>query len=332
MPLLVGAYRLCLSGRWGTAVPFLAAVLAVKADAFLVVAPFALYMAWRWPPSRRWPAFAVLLSVAVAALNFGILLPRFSPTGELIYTGRYPLFEGDWAGTADLLFRWSTLGYVAALVLPLVVALREWPLVLAAAPITAANLLTWHVYQRQINWHDSVYALALLSLAAVRGAARLTEERPLRLRVGRLGEPPGRSVNAWAALVLVTAALGQVFGPWSPTQAFDPWGGLTPIAGELDVIPPEAGVATHYSFATELCHRRHLYLLPFPFGAPDNWGASGVPPPPPPEVVDWVVLRPGAVEDDPDVVALAAELADPSRWRLRVDTPEVAVYERVGAG
>jgi len=330
VPLLVGAYRACLSGRWGAAVGLLAGVLAVKEDAFLVVAPFALYMGWRWAASRRWAAFTVLLSVAVALLNFGILLPHFSPTGGLIRSDRYPVFAGDWAGTADLLFRWSTPGYVVGLLLPAVLAVREWPLVLAAVPVTVANLMTWQVYQRQINWHYSVYALALLSLAAVRGAVRLTEARPLRLGVGRRGETPARSVSVWAAVVLVAGGLGQIFGPWNVTQNFDPWGGTRPAPGILDVIPAEAGVATHYSFATELAHRRHAYLLPFPHAAPDYWGAGGGPALPPPDVVGWVVLRPWAVGDSPAVEALAAELADPARWRLRVDTPDVAVYERIG--
>ncbi len=83
IPLLLGAYLLYQRSRVWWAVALLVVALLVKEDAALVVAPLGAYLAWRW----RRPAAGIAvvgMSAAVFLLNFLVLLPRFSPTGELL--------------------------------------------------------------------------------------------------------------------------------------------------------------------------------------------------------------------------------------------------------
>ena len=182
IPLLIGAFALGQRNRFVAMVALLVLVLAAKEDAALVVVPFAIYVWWRW----RRPVVAVAvaaLAVGAFLLNTLVLLPMFSPTGELIYTGRYAQF-GEGLGGALVgmvtnpgkvvaeLATIDRLGYLAGMLLPLATCLFAPELLAVGLPITLANLLSIHVYQHELKWHYTSYLIAVVAMAAVVGARR----------------------------------------------------------------------------------------------------------------------------------------------------------------
>src|SRR5690606_20032700 len=66
-----------------------ALILLGKEDAGLTVAPYSLYWWWRWREARPHAYALAGLAVGLTALSLFVVLPGHSPTGELIYTGRY---------------------------------------------------------------------------------------------------------------------------------------------------------------------------------------------------------------------------------------------------
>ena len=80
------------------------------------------------------PPAAMALAGGITALSLLVVLPGNSPTGELIYTGRY--FSGD------PIFTTSRLVYLGAMILPGFLALAAPRFLLIGLPITVADMLT----------------------------------------------------------------------------------------------------------------------------------------------------------------------------------------------
>ena len=137
--------------------------------------------AWRWR-SLRW------VSAPFWSTRW-CCFPMFSPTGELIYTGRYAQF-GEGLGGALVgmvtnpgkvvaeLATIDRLGYLAGMLLPLATCLFAPELLAVGLPITLANLLSIHVYQHELKWHYTSYLIAVVAMAAVVGARRIVTRRP----------------------------------------------------------------------------------------------------------------------------------------------------------
>lgn len=297
--LLPGSYLLARRGRFFGALLLATLVLLLKEDAGLVVGPFAVYMWWRWPEARKHAYVLGGLAVAVSALSLLVVLPANSPTGELIYTGRY-----RW--DPEALVTWSRAGYLVAMILPAALSIRAPAMLLVGLPITLANLASFHGYQHEIKWHYTAYLLGLLAIAVPLGSARVFSRR-----------------RDWRGLVVawaIAAAALVVAGP-DLVPHYGLWGGLSPTEeAELDrlleEIPPDAGVSATWNIVPLLAHRTDIYMMPNPFIA-RFWGVDGsTPPPPDPVVVDYLAIDSRWSRDEYGAVL---EIISGEDWELVLD-------------
>jgi uncharacterized membrane protein len=329
IPLLIGAFALGQRNRFVAMVALLVLVLAAKEDAALVVVPFAIYVWWRW----RRPGFAVAvaaLAVGAFLLNTLVLLPMFSPTGELIYTGRYAQF-GEGLGGALVgmvtnpgkvvaeLATIDRLGYLAGMLLPLATCLFAPELLAVGLPITLANLLSIHVYQHELKWHYTSYLIAVVAMAAVVGARRILHRRP---------DIPAGALSM--AIVCFAVAGSVAAGPW-PGATGTQWQGWAadpgPVDAVLDTIPDDAVVMADWAIGPHLSHRTTIYEFPVPFHpAFSNWAVPGVPLPPTEEVEYVAVLE--SISRLVDVAPILDKLrADPD-FEVIAESPVVLLRRR----
>lgn len=291
--LIPASYLAARRNRFVLAVVLAAIILLAKEDAGLVVAPYALFMWWRWPESRKHAAALGTLAVVITALSLFVVLPGHSPTGALIYTGRYT-FDAS-------LLTLSRAGYLAAMLLPGALALAAPRFLLVGLPITLANLASGHIYQHDIRFHYSAYLLGVLAVAVPLGSARV---------VSGIGSPNALRV-LWAAAsisVLMLIAVGPALVTW-----FGEWGGIdSEERAEFDAliaaVPDDAVVTATWSLAPHLAHRVSVYTAPNPFQE-RFWGAAGLPPLPDPATVEYLAIDPRKAEEllDPMLDVVVAE-------------------------
>jgi uncharacterized membrane protein len=326
VPLLLAAYLFASRRQLKLATVALLLTLLVKEDAALVVIPFALYLGWRF---KAWgmSGFVITWSVLLLVFNFEYALPYFSPTGSLIYTSRYGNFGNGLPEIAlnvltspgevlSILATPTRLLYLAGMVLPLFLALLTPELLLVAGPITLANILSQHGYQSQIQYHYTVYLLAIVTLAAVHGAARIDRERIARFLV---------------PAVLIGGILGTMLGGPLPTESDSPWAGTTTDPAAIDealtLIPDDAPISADWYIGPHVDHRTVVYMYSNPF-VRDYWSvdsATG----PPTDGAEWVVMRantPGQFGEKTSQ-ALAIIEADP-RWEQIIANDAVLLYHR----
>ncbi len=335
VPLLIAAYLLALRGRAGWSLVALSVVLWAKEDAALVVVPLAIYLGLRF--RRQLLAIGgTALGIGALLVNFGLLLPHWSPTGELIYTGRYGAFGDSLAGIA-----WGVLTspgevitavlapeqplYLVALVLPLLAALAAPEILLVAGPTLLANLLSAHRYQAMVQYHYTAYVIAVVAIAAIVGTRRLTAWSKRR---------SPRWTKAVVGVGLVAAVTGCILGgPWG-LERRNPWAGYAArsdlVSEALAVIPDDAAVAGDGRLIVHLAHRPIVYDFPNPV-APRNWGAPGSDLPPPDDF-DWLVVR-ADLEGMDELFLRELGKLTASRTFIRVlANDEVTVFRRATAG
>jgi uncharacterized membrane protein len=327
-PLLLSAYLAALHRRQWAVLVSLGLVLLCKEDAALVVIPFGFYLWWKMK-QRTTGLIAAGIGFGVALLNFQVLLPHFSPTGELLYADRYAQWGDGFFGilwgvvsqpfkVVDEFFEANRIRYLTQMLLPLPSVLLAPVVLLIAVPITAANLFTTFFYQYDIKYHYSVYLAAIVGIATVAGIARLS----------RLRE---HLVPAGTIVVLAAALIGNAMASPSPIglsdQGYWPEGAAerTAIQEALEVIPADAAVSAEATIATHLSQRRAIYEFPSPF-IRWKWGTlDGPDPDPNPDDVDWIVARNSFLGDwrhvfDPIV-------ASPG-WETVVESDAVIVLRR----
>jgi uncharacterized membrane protein len=328
IPLLLAAYLLAAQRRIGWALAMLALVLTVKEDAPLVVIPLAVYLGWRFR-SRLLAAGGVVAGLGMLVLNFGALLPRFSPTGELIYTGRYGRFgdslpEIAWGlitnplEVAEEAAANGGIEYLAAVFLPFLVALAAPTLLLVTVPTLLANLLSAHHYQADVRYHYTAYLIPVVALAAVAGMRRLQtlqRARPWMLLTGTL---------------VVAVAGAMITGPWGLGES-TPWRGRVGdadlVTEALEVVPADAKVTADSAVLTHMAQRTTAYLFPNPVRRL-NWSAPGEPGPPAGDF-DWAVVRPDQRQDDDLYRAAYVELIESGDFEIVVENAEVTVLRRL---
>jgi uncharacterized membrane protein len=330
IPLLVGAYALAQRERWWWTVAVLALALTAKEDVFLVVVPFGIYLWWRWRRPREGLA-VVGLGLVAAALSFAVLLPHFSPTGELLYNNRYARFGEGPLGIAvgmftnptevlDVLWAGDQLTYLLAMLVPLALCLLAPDVLAIAGPVTLANMLSAHTYQHQIRYHYTAYLLAVAAVAAAVGARRLVTRWP------------AVDVRAAAVGAVALAVAGSLaVGPW-PLGQRDPWRGWASdpgaVRGALARIPGDAVVSADWYLGTHLAHRRTVYEFPGPFQRPlSAWAAPGVPLPEP-ATVEWVAVLRRIADDSDEVAAVLDRLRADPRFEVVIDDEHVALLRR----
>jgi len=179
---------------------------------------------------------------------------------------------------------WLTLaqpyGVVPAVAAPHVAAV--------GAPQHVVNYATTADFTWDLRWHYAFLPYLGVVLATVHWVVRRR-----------------RAVVSWAAIAVmlvgvgVTAELG--IGPWT-TNHDSGWWPLTERPGDEEVrallgrIPDDAAVSASYFLVPHLSHREHIYTFPNPWRS-SNFGVGGVPAPPDPNIVEYLVTRPGDLND-----------------------------------
>lgn len=317
IPLLIGSFLLFARDRdtWGLALALVA--LLAKEDAALIVVPFGLFV-WWWFGKRRDGLIIAAAGVVFLFLAFEVLLPSFSPTGQMLYQWRYTrLGNGFFGIAAGLVLHPEVLGealldparwqYLALVVLPLPLALAAPRVLLVAVPAALANLVSTHPYQYEIEYHYSTYLLIGVVLAAVIGAKHV-------------GDWEGKGWRYGALALSLVAALA--FVSWSPLST--PWSqphSHHDAAGEaIALIPPDAVVSAWNRYVPHLTHRTTIYEFPNPWERL-NYSAPGLPLPDPASV-EWVLARHGEKQNVTD------ELLASGDWEVVYDQDPVLLLRR----
>jgi len=288
IPLVIAAVLLIKKNHDGWALVLIAAAILTKEDAALLLVPLGIYIAVVMG-RRKTGAVIAVASAAAMALSFGVLLPHFSPTGTVLYSDRY-----DALGTGILGIGWgmltrpqvvlsgllapTSLGYLAAIVFPIPLALLAPRALILGIPTLLANVLSEHTYQSSIKYHYTAYLIAVVAIAAATGVPKL---------VGR-----SRGVITAAVVVSLGAGLGaQVWlgpTPLAPPPSWPP-ADRAVMREALAMIPEDTVVSAFDSFVPHLTHRTTVYEFPNPW-QPLNWGAPGVTLPDTADV-EWVLVR-----------------------------------------
>lgn len=309
--LLPASYLAVRKHRYLLAVFLVGMVLLAKEDAGLVVVPYAIYMWWRWRESRKHAVALIGVAVAIEALSLLVVLPGFSPTGELVYSSRYTWDLGELA-------TWSRALYLPSILVPAGLAFWAPRLLLVGLPITLANLASSHGYQHEIQWHYTAYLLGVLAIAVPLGASRLARrlERP-----GRAGKGPPGGVMSVLVVALAVSLIGlAAVGPQLVTR-YGLWSGL--VASErvefeqlLNAIPDDAAVTATWTIAPHLAHRTQIFMAPNPF-SPRFWGVDGrLPPPPEPEIIEYLAID---TRQDIEEINVVVEQALDDGWTVEID-------------
>lgn len=286
IPLCLAAVALVQRDRSGWAIAAVVLSLTVKEDVGLLVVPLGLAVSFIMGKRRIGFLFA-LLGTAAFLVNFLVILPAWSPTGELLYSARYGHLGDSFAGILwgivaspdvwwETITSWNRVGYVAGLVLAMPLSLLGWRWLLAGLPVLAANVLSLHWYQYRIQSHYTAYLIVIVVLAAAYGAARFDAYGRTRFRRPVLAVTLAIAVVVWAIAGPITV--------WAPAHD-DPGR----IASMLELIPDDATVSASTTFTPQLANRELVYVFPNPWIV-ENYGAAGVDPPDP-ATIEWVAIR-----------------------------------------
>jgi uncharacterized membrane protein len=342
IPLLLGGVLLTTQQRPRLAAVAVLATLLVKEDAALVVVPMAIWLGLSKMWTRRQAATVAAVGIAFFVVIVAVFLPAFTPTGELVYAGRY----GRWGDTLpealvgmvidpgltlSVLFSGRSLGYLARMLLPLPTCLLRPSFLAVGVPVTVANLLSGQLGQQDIKFQYSAYLTAVVAIAAVLGAVRL--DRWVAGRVaGRLGGGGWRPTAIVAGTILAVAVAAN--GAWSPSPiGSERWQWIGPDATDADrtetlsMIPDDAVVSVDPFLVPHFAHRREVYMFPNPFSA-TAWGTGGLPDLPDPSTVEWVVVRPDAYAPGTAEAAMVQRLRAASQFEVVVDDGDVLILRR----
>ncbi|NNC92922.1 MAG: DUF2079 domain-containing protein [Acidimicrobiia bacterium] len=326
LPLLLGALVWVLDGRPWWAVGLICLALLTKEDAALVVVPFGLWVAWQ---CRERTAGLTMAGLGVAAftVNFLVLLPHLSPTGDVLYSGRYTeygstllgIIGGVAANPGTVLgdiTRPEALSYLRDMVLTAPTSLAS-PIVLAlGAPITLANTLSTHIYQIDIRYHYTAYLLAATGIAALYGARWLQDR--------------ARGTGYAAIITVIAVAAVAGLGPGPGRGA---WGGIddaTALEAALGRIGPDDVVSASSTLAVHLAHREKIYRFPNPFRELD-YGTPGISYDAAAAEVEWIVLDPAQMASFAYATETLTELRAPPggvQWEAVISSDEVLLLHR----
>jgi len=320
VPLVVGAVALLQRDRDIWAIALILVSLTAKEDVGLLVVPLGLAIAY-FMGKRRTGWIIAALGLGAFLLNFLVLLPAWSPSGELLYSYRYAQFgttPGDvvvglltspsewWAVVTD----GTRMAYVATLVfaMPLAVLAPRWLLI--GVPMLVANLFSNHGYQYEIEYHYTAYLIVAVVLAAAFGAVRVSHWGRRSLRIA-----------AVAVAILAGSATWFVAGPrtgWPPAHV-----NQTQIRAILEVIPDDESISAWTTLVPPLANREVVYLFPSPWDLA-YYGAAAVDDPDP-STVDWLFIRSDSYRTFDGIIDGIIESGD---WEVIVDDPPFTLLHR----
>lgn len=286
IPLMLLAVVLLQKDRDALAFAAVVVALTAKEDVALIVVPFGLAVWWLMA-KRRTGLVLAATGVFAFLLNFLVLLPAWSPTGELLYSYRYTHLGETPLGIVvglltspdvwfDTLTDPTRIWYVAGLVLAMPLALLAWRWLLVGIPALLANVFSTHGYQYEIEWHYTAYLIVVVVIAGAYGADQFKRIR-------------GRNLRS----ATIVASLLVVAGVWFAAAPVAVWAKPhdhhARIEAMLDIIPPHDSVSAWTTLVPHLANREQVYLFPNPFEE-YYYGIDG-PEGEGPVEIEWVALR-----------------------------------------
>ena len=124
------------------------------------------------------------------------------------------------------------------------------------------NVVSTFGYQHQIAYHYSMVILPGLAMGTAYAISRLKKSKWRAVAVTIVGLSSLWSAFLWAPFPF---SVDNQVPHWSPK---DP--AVTAIQQVRKKVPPNAVIATYYSFVPHLTHRERIYMWPTPFHA-SNW-------------------------------------------------------------
>lgn len=320
VPLVVGAVALLQRDRDIWAIVAIVVALTAKEDVGLLVVPLGVAVGFLM--GKRWTGWSIaILGVAAFLLNFLVLLPAWSPTGELLYSYRYEHLGGTplevivglltspsawWNALTDA----TRMTYVAVLVFAMPLALLAPRWLLIGAPALAANVFTNFGYQYEIRYHYTAYLIVAVVLAAAFGAAKIQSWDRRWMRATAV-------IVAIVGAIVTWIAAGPILG-WAEAQ-----GHHAQVRAIIEIIPDDETVSAWTTLVPVLASREDIYVFPNPWTV-TNYGAEGVDDPDP-ESVKWVFLRWDSYRQFDDIIDGILESGD---FEVAVDDPPFLLLHR----
>jgi hypothetical protein len=208
-----------------------------------------------------------VLGAAATLVDVLVLIPRYSPTGQSPFVGRYAAIGGTPGGIAHTLVSdplafvhavasWHKLVFVLLLLVPFLGLWALEPLLLlCAVPELAVDLFSSFPPQTEIQNHYTAGVLPFVLAATVLGTARLGRD-PARVSFYAL---------AAVAVLMVVSPLIPAGADLAEARSSNPAHEAKSRA--LQVVPTDARVAASQEIAGYLSARRFISIFPFTRGA-----------------------------------------------------------------
>ena len=325
VPLALGGFLAIQENRQLLGLALFGLAVTAKEDVALLVVPLGIYLVF-FTGKRLAGGVLALIGLGALALNFAVLLPHFSPGGELLYSGRYGhLGEGLLGVLAGLFTKpdvvWAavtapkSLIYLISLLGPIPLALLAPRILPIAIPAFLANVLSTHGYQAEIRWHYTTSIVVVLAIGAAFGAARMSRWSTRTVRT-----------IAWAVLVVgLVTQLSMGPNPLSrPKWYTGPSADTTNMHRAVALIPEDAVVSAMDTFVPHLTHRRVVFEFPNPWQRHNYSTREAILPDP--GIVEWVVVR---LDMYDDMVPVIDRLRASNEFEIVLEEPPVLLMRRI---
>lgn len=327
------AIPLLLFGVWfldrGRLVPFALCALLVASTGELMGLPVAALGVWyALARGRRWPGGIIAaLGATWTLLALYVVVPAFSG-GDSIFYGFYDEVGGSPQGVLEKLFtdplrivaaltELHDVVYVVWLTVPLLALFLLAPgLAALALPQLLANGLSDFRSMTDPRYHSIAAVIPFLIAATVFGIVRLRAAR--------------RTLAA-AAVLVSSAALALVVGPWSRAV------GITPLAGRaylppervaalrdaVSLVPADVAVSASNFAGAHLSARHTFYSVPYLRDA--QWTLVDLNDP-------WIVSPTSPIlTNHPEIVlAFVRKLERSPSWSKVFEREDVLVFRKAG--
>lgn len=363
IPFLLAAYVAAIEGRWRAYAVWLVVALSWKEDVGLAVLMLGFLLAVRGRKTlngdegpvrtRRYGVMTALAGAGYFVVVTQFVIPHFSTVGNFT-----EVFFGDLGSSSpeiaksiltrpDLvrehLARSNPFNYVQELTGSFGFIAFLSPLaLLMGLPQATVNLLTNQNFFWPTRVHYAAMPLFAVTVASVEGLARFRQIPVRRVLLGAMAAGTFFTAVTWGVSPLSTDFRK---GHWPLVAS----GTHDRYAQALSLPGPDDAVSVQYNFTAHVTRRHVVYTFPNPWIA-SNWALNGENRPDPDEV-DWIIINPSTLDKthravlaaalsdpatlqtpgtegfapEPDKLATAA---DPAKWSVLTDTPDLFVARR----